>query len=180
MIAPGFSDEYPENTEPIDLDEVHPSLQNNDFVHQDDIYQGVNETAMRSALELDNFEARPLKILHLTDLRADYQSRSYGTAIYNMRQYRCQVQIEDRDKMLQNNPKTIWNADADRRLDYICAMGNQLGVHAALSNRENDLEYEFVIQILPHMSFSGKYAQLGADQKESLLRIGSRTAWSSA
>ena len=94
--------------------------------------------------------------------------------MYNLLAVRTRIHLEDRDQFLQNNPRTIWNANSDRRLDYMCTMGNKLGLHAALTNRLSDMEYEFKLEIKPKLAFAGKYAQLGADQKDSLLRIGSR------
>ena len=43
-----------------------------------------------------------------------------------------------------------------------------------MSNRNGQLDYEFVLNIQPHLSFWGKYAQLGGDQKEALIRVGTR------
>jgi len=87
---------------------------------------------------------------------------------------KTRIIVEDEDQYLHEDPRTIWNSSADKRLDYFFGMGNRLGLDAALSDRRLDMEYAFHLDVKPHLSFKGKYAQLGSDQAESLIRIGSR------
>jgi len=87
---------------------------------------------------------------------------------------KTRILLEDSDQFLQTDPLTVWNTAKDMRLDYVCAMGDSTGLHAALTDPRNSLGYEFKLQVKPEISFSGKFAQLGADQKEGLLRIGTR------
>jgi len=149
-------------------------LQSGDSVPQSEIASSMLNNVFRSANERDVYEARALQEISLTSLRHQYETHMASRAMYNLLSVRTRIKLEDRDQFLQNDPRTVWNANADKRLDYICAMGSKLGLHAALTNRANDIEYEFAMDIKPGLSFAGKYAQLGADQKESLLRIGSR------
>lgn len=165
---------YPENTNPVDLDEIDMRLVSNDSIPQAEIASAVLSNAFRSSGERDVYETRHLQSISLTALKHQYETRMLSRAMYNLLSVRTRIQLEDRDQFLQNDPHTVWNANADKRLDYICAMGNKLGLHAALTNRSTDIEYEFNLDIKPGLAFSGRYAQLGADQKEGLLRIGRR------
>jgi len=91
-----------------------------------------------------------------------------------MRDFKCRVVISEDDYFPHSDPHLAWNAAAAHRLDYICAVGSVLGVHASLTNDVINGQYEFQLLPRPYKKFSGKYAQLGSDQAGALIHIGTR------
>jgi hypothetical protein len=169
-----LSEQYPENTAPVDLDEVDVRLQTDDMIDQDEIGAAISRNVIRSMAERDIYQSRPSKVLTLANLRFEMERSLTQQAIAHLQISRSRLQLEDGDQFLHGDPLTIWNTNSDKRLDYICAMGSKVGLHVALPDRPDDCEYELVLNIKPQLAFAGKYAQLGADQTEGLLRIGSR------
>jgi hypothetical protein len=157
-----------------DLADINPYLATDDDVSQADVGAAIVLNSARFHSEQDHYEARPLKAVTLSQLRLQYEQNNVPQAMDQLLRRRTVIEVKDDDLFLQSNPQTIWNCNADRRLDYICTMGDRLGLHAALTNNVVHLSYEFELAPRPEMLFGGRYAQLGADQKGALLRIGSR------
>lgn len=151
-------------------------MANSDSINQSEIYQAVYRAGFRTPAESDNYMGREYQELSLTELKKQFENNSSTQAIKTLTDKRAQIQLRSEDLYEHGNPLAVWKGCSDMRFDYICAIGNTLGLDAALPDRTSDPgEYNFKMQIQPHISFSGKYAQLGADQKEGLLRIGSRS-----
>jgi hypothetical protein len=147
-------------------------MQTDDAISQDEIGAAISHNVLRSSAERDAYQGRPHKVLSLSSLRFEMEHCLVQQAISHLQTSRSRIQLEDSDQYLNRDPLTIWNSNSDKRLDYICAVGSKVGIHAALPKEANGTRYELSIEIKPFMSFSGKYAQLGADQSEGLLRIG--------
>lgn len=167
---------YPENTVVVDLDEVGVHLQTLDGVPQSEITEAIYTNSVLSRGERDNYESRVLRDITLSDLKRQYDGNLFESAMKNLQTWRTRIRLEEEDQFPNRDPLTIWNSNADRRLDYMCAMGGRCGFDAAIANRGTDIDYNFALDIKPHLSFFGRYAQLGADQKEGLLRVGSLRA----
>lgn len=149
-------------------------FQSKDGVSQSEIGEAIHSNSITSILERDIYEGRELKHITLGQLKTQFEGEHIESANSNLLRARTRIILQDEDQYPPEDPLTLWNSCADRRLDYICTMGDRCGLDAALSKRAGDMGYEFMLCIQPHLSFAGKYAQLGADQKESLLKIGSR------
>jgi hypothetical protein len=156
------------------LEEISEFLANTDEITQEEIYSSITRSVLRSTAEQDNYDQRERKVLTMNELKSDFERNLHMNAVLRMRRYRLELKLREEDYYSLTDSTIAWNATAARRLDYICAVGNQLGLHAALSSRSVNTEYEFVLAPRPQTAFYGKYAQLGADQKESLLKLGQR------
>jgi hypothetical protein len=128
----------------------------------------------RSSAEQDSYDQRATKELTLDTLRVVYEQQLHLNATQYLRNYKAHITITDEDAYPHNDPHLVWNAGAAHRLDYICAIGDKLGLHATLTGADVNLDYVFELCPHPHKQFSGKYAQLGADQASAFLHIGNR------
>lgn len=122
----------------------------------------------------DTYDQRTVKELTLDVLRNDYVNSNWVNSFQYMRNFQPRIVLTDDDLFRHTDPRVVWNAGSAYRLDYICAIGRGIGLHAALRSIECNIEYNFDLCPRPYKKFSGKYAQLGADQANSLLHIGSR------
>jgi len=165
---------YPPNTHPEDLDDIPEHLAAEDSIPQEEVSNSILHEIMRSSAESDNYDIREPKDLTLSHLKSLYEKNLHSHVIQIMRKYRARVKLTGEDMYSHQDPNVAWKAGSAHKLDYICALGNTLGIHAALTNTRVNDEYEFILHPKPAKQFSGKYAQLGFDQAASLLYIGSR------
>jgi hypothetical protein len=154
------------------LDEIPIELQVVDCYSQQEVHSGMAQSAYRSTMEQDTYELRDEKVLTLGMLRTDY-GLNYINAFQYMRNFRARIALTDNDVYNHSDRLLVWNAGASYRLDYLCVVGGEIGLHAALSNSAVNLNYTFQLCPHPGKHFSGKYAQLGADQVGSMLHVGS-------
>lgn len=129
---------------------------------------------MRSSAESDNYDIREAKDLTINRLKHLFDSGLYNNVIQYMRNFKTRIVLTPDDVYDHRSPNLAWKAGTTHKLDYICAIGNKIGLHAALTNAPVNAGYEFELKPRPSKQFSGKYAQLGFDQVSSLLYIGSR------
>jgi hypothetical protein len=156
------------------LDDLPVHLTNDDSIPQDEISNGVLQEIFRSSAESDSYDGREPKDLSLSHLRALYERGLHTNVIQYMRNFKARIVLSPEDYYDHRDPHIAWKAGSSHKLDYICAVGNKLGIHAALTNVEINVNYVFELLPKPQKHFNGKYAQLGFDQASSLLHIGSR------
>lgn len=137
---------------------------------QNDITAAFDNVAGGS--EKDEYSNRPLKAVTFKELRGYRERKNTQMALSLLQSARTKIVLQDEDQFLHNDPLTLWDAVSDKRLDYICTVGDRMGLDAILPNSRTDSLYQITIQLMPHFAFAGKLAQLGADQSEALFRIG--------
>jgi hypothetical protein len=182
-LAAGSVDEpfsrlvYPKNTGPLDLEEVYAHyLQSDDVVSQKDISLAINQRWARVGKESDNFLNREEVNKPLSDFRIIRDTGSEHQAVDLLLKKRTRVKLVDGIDFYPNDhPGTFYNSNEERSLDFVCIMGNRMGLDAAMTSQALSVSNAFNLDIQPHYAFPGKFAQLGADQKEALLRIGFRS-----
>jgi hypothetical protein len=164
-------------TAPIDLEDVSSEMFSSQSFTQHAIHSAIGRSMYRSTVEVnDEYEKRKTFKLTPRTLKSIYESSTYNNAIQYMRNYRPFIQIEDTDVLDHSNPFVIWNAGSAHKLDFLCVVGNQIGLHVALQNGPENTNLDYAFNLLPdrRKRFSGKYVQLGHNQEHSLLHIGDR------
>lgn len=156
------------------MDDIAPHLIADDFISQNEVSEGILYDLMRSPAESDDYDSRDPKDLTLSRLKSLYQQKLYTNVVQYMRNFKTRVILTDDDKYDHRNPNIAWNFGSGHKLDYICTVGNKLGLDAALTGERVNPQFIFELLPRPHKLFSGKYAQVGFDQASSLLYIGSR------
>lgn len=166
-------DVYPAGTVVVDLDAVPANMQSDDPITQLEVEASVLNNS-RSEVETDIYLQRPRKDMSLSYFKKVRELGNSQLALSFLLNNRTKVVLDEEDQFHHNNPLTFWNATADKRVDYMCTVSSKLGLESILPNRRTSASFEFILDLKPHFAFSGKYAQLGADQSEALFRIGSR------
>lgn len=162
------------SAQPVDLDDVPVYFAAEDCISQEEVSSGILQELMRSSAESDNYDSRAGKDLTLAHLKTIYNQNLYTTVVQYMRKYKSRIVLTPDDLYSHRDPMVAWRAGYAHKLDYICAVGDRLGLHAALTDSGVNVEYEFTLSPKPHRKFGGKYAQLGFDQSGSVMYLGSR------
>jgi len=163
------------SSQPVDIDELPIYLTTEDPVDQAEISQSLAQDLMRGEGEGDSYDSREGKDLTISFLKQCYDRNDYKTPINIMRHFKPRLILKQEDVFDHTDPSVAWRAGSSHRLDYICTVGNSIGLHAALSGTDTNLEYRFELVPRPRKIFHGKYAQLGSDQSAALLYIGSKS-----
>jgi hypothetical protein len=158
----------------MEFDQLPDHLVAEDPVPQQEVSGHILHQLHRSSRESDEYDRRPVKSVTLAHLKRLSQKGLQGKVVEYMRRYKTQIDLTESDSYSHHDPCLAWRAGKAHKLDYICVVGNKLGLHAALTNGNVDIGYQFTLFPKPNKPFSGKYAQLGFDQTSSLLYIGSR------
>jgi len=164
-------------TDPRGLEDLPDHLASEGSFTQEMLTNLLFQRFLRSSRERDSYEERQELNLTFSNLleQAKEEDLDFGQTMFKyMLRYKVSIRLTDKDCYRLEDPLLHWDSRSSHRLDYICAVGNKLGLHAALMNRESGYGYEFRMNPNPRKTFRGKFAQLGFDQKGSLLYLGRR------
>lgn len=157
---------------PFDLE--HVEYEGDNSISQSEIFAAAQRHVRQSSGKLDNFDTRPQINLPLAKLQHLFDRKQGDSAASLLLSHCVGIQLGPDDQWLDTDPLVYWTANEQTFLDYACAAGNQIGLHCALPGGEDNLSYVLTIDFKPHLSFGGKYAQLGGDQKEAMIQMAYR------
>ena len=159
------------STARMDIDDVQAGLLVSDPLDQDDVQLGMYQGVTTGSAEEIPFETLRSQKIRLSRLRR-YHEMNHEIKAQGLLTGRTAIDV-DPEYIIKTSSGDVLCDMADNYLDYVCTVGNSIGLWAAIPNVAHDFTFVFTLDLsLPIREFPTKHGQIGFDTSGRMLFIG--------